>query len=383
MMTFCDWFSGIGGFRLGFEAAGFKCLSWCEADRHAAASYQAMHGTEGEARFDDIRAVGVDDIPRADIWCGGFPCQDVSVAGKRRGMSGGRSGLFFELVRLLGSTPDAAKPRWLVLENVRGLLSVGGGFGFARVLLALAGLGYAVEWDVLRTEWFLPQHRERVFIVGRLGGNRGREIFPLGGGLRKADVIQGQQANTLKANYAKSIETGAYVAESGHPAQIMRADGGNPQAYRVYDPAGLCPTLDDPSSGGLKQPKIIQRGHGFNHGGCHDISPTLSSSSFEQNNFAGVYTNVSDRFSRGGLPGLSRTLKADGGHPAGVSDGYRIRKLTPKECFRLQGFPDGLFARAASVCSDTQLYKQAGNAVSVPVAREVALAIAGQETRHD
>jgi DNA (cytosine-5)-methyltransferase 1 len=121
-LTFCDWFSGIGGFRAAFEQAGFKCLSYCEFDKFAVRSYQAMYSTEGETYFDDIRTIDASRIPAADIWCGGFPCTDISIAGRMQGISADRSGLFFEVIRLLSEVTEESKPQWLVIENVENLL---------------------------------------------------------------------------------------------------------------------------------------------------------------------------------------------------------------------------------------------------------------------
>ena len=149
--------------------------------------------------------------------------------------------------------------------------------------------------------------------------------------------------------------------------------GNHDQNARVYDIKGIAPTLSTMQGGG-QEPKIIQKPRGYNKGGLHDISPTLSSNSWQENNLlsmGGVYTNDSDRFNRGVLTGLSRTLKASKSD-AGVYDGFRIRKLTPRECWRLQGFPDWAFDRAKEVNSDSQLYKQAGNSVTVNVIKVIA-----------
>ena len=205
-MTFLDFFAGVGGFRRGLELAGHKCVGFCEFDKFANASYRSMHTiTEkqreylsaldlkkrqkeilkdeylnGEWFADDIRTVYAGDIPRADIWCFGFPCQDISVAGHQKGFTGNRSSLFFRVMYLLGQQEEEKKPSLLFIENVKNLLSVNGGWDFARLLVALDEGGYDAEWDVLNSKHFgVPQNRERCFIIGHLRGRSSAEVFPV------------------------------------------------------------------------------------------------------------------------------------------------------------------------------------------------------------
>lgn len=141
-MNFVDFFAGIGGIRLGLEQAGHKCVGFCEFDKYARTAYKAMYDTEGEWESRDVRTVRTYDIPDADLWCFGFPCQDISVAGKQKGLQEGeRSGLFYEIMRLLAGRRQADRPRWLLVENVKNLLSIGNGFDFARLLLEVGGTG--------------------------------------------------------------------------------------------------------------------------------------------------------------------------------------------------------------------------------------------------
>lgn len=179
-MQFIDFFSGIGGMRLGLEQAGHECLGFCEFDKFARTSYKAMYDTKGEWEAHDVRQVKPYDMPTVTLWCFGFPCQDISVAGKQRGIRGGRSGLFWEIVRLLAGRKEEDRPQYLLIENVKNLLSVGRGFDFARLLCALAELGYSCEWQVLNSKDFgVAQNRERVFIVGHLGDGSRRKVFPI------------------------------------------------------------------------------------------------------------------------------------------------------------------------------------------------------------
>lgn len=141
-MNFVDFFAGIGGIRLGLEQAGHKCVGFCEFDKYARTAYKAMYDTEGEWESRDVRTVRTYDIPDADLWCFGFPCQDISVAGKQKGLQEGeRSGLFYEIMRLLAGRRQEDRPRWLLVENVKNLLSIGNGFDFARLLLEGGGTG--------------------------------------------------------------------------------------------------------------------------------------------------------------------------------------------------------------------------------------------------
>lgn len=139
-MNFVDFFAGIGGIRLGLEQAGHKCVGFCEFDKYARTAYKAMYDTEGEWENHDVRTVKPYDVPAADLWCFGFPCQDISVAGKQKGLQEGeRSGLFYEIMRLLAGRRQEDRPQWLLVENVKNLLSIGNGFDFARLLCEVGG----------------------------------------------------------------------------------------------------------------------------------------------------------------------------------------------------------------------------------------------------
>ena len=153
-MTFLDFFAGIGGFRKGFELCGMRCVGHCEIDKYADRSYRAIHDVkEDEWYAADITKVAPADLPRADLWAGGFPCQDISVAGRQRGLDGARSGLFFTLAQLVKGQSPENRPTWIVLENVKNLLSIHGGWDFATVLDTLASLGYHIEYGLLNSRF--------------------------------------------------------------------------------------------------------------------------------------------------------------------------------------------------------------------------------------
>lgn len=176
-MKFLDLFSGIGGFRLALEQAGHECVGFCEIDKFARKSYKAIHNTEGEVEMHDITAVSnefIRGIGSVDLISAGFPCQSFSLAGKRKGFNDTRGTLFFEIARFA----SILRPRILFLENVAGLLSHDRGATFETILRALDELGYDAQWQVLNTKDYLPQNRERVFVVGTLRGEYSKQIFP-------------------------------------------------------------------------------------------------------------------------------------------------------------------------------------------------------------
>lgn len=369
------------------ESAGHECIGFCEIDKFARASYKAIHDTKGEIELHDITRVtdeSIRRIGRVDVICGGFPCQAFSIAGNRRGFEDTRGTLFFEIARFA----SILRPKYLFLENVKGLLNHDGGATFETILGALDELGYNVEWQNINSKNFgVPQNRERVFIIGHSRRYRSRRIFPLGGesqSISSQSVVKIGNVNpsgngmngevyqadglapTLTTNKGEGQkiaipvltpdrtdkrQNGRRFKSDGEPMFTLTAQdkhgiliagklpGNHDQNSRVYDTDGLAPTLSTMQGGG-QEPKIIQRGHGYNQGGEHDIAPTLTSNSYHENNH--------------------------------LSFGYRIRKLTPRECWRLQGFPDWAFDKAQEVNSNSQLYKQAGNSVTVNVIAAIA-----------
>lgn len=401
-MNFVDFFAGIGGIRLGLEQAGHKCVGFCEFDKYARTAYKAMYDTEGEWENHDVRTVKPYDVPTADLWCFGFPCQDISVAGKQKGLQEGeRSGLFYEIMRLLAGRRQEDRPRWLLVENVKNLLSIGNGFDFARLLCEVGGYGYSLQWDTLNSKDFgVPQNRERVFIVCYLGNIRGREVFPI----RPADGENPCELNEITQGVADAQR----IYDGGGLARTLKGESGGQggktglYAVKVLKPYG--------STGGVCGLKIAENKTGIastcaaraykgisRHNGnavvCMSIkgqqlqeqitvTPTIDTDC--RNNLTRKQTCCAvltpdreekrqngRRIKEPGEP--SFTLTAQDRHGVALLDeNIRIRRLTPRECWRLQGFPDEYFdkARAAGI-SDTQLYKQAGNGVTVNVARAI------------
>src|SRR3990167_9297486 len=177
-MKFIDLFAGVGGFRYGIEKAkDWECVYSNEWDKYANSVYRKHYG---ECDNRDIRAV--DSFPDFDLLCGGFPCQAFSVAGKRGGFDDTRGTLFFEIARIL----KHKRPRYLLLENVKGLLSHDQGKTFQTILGVLSDIGYGVQWQVLNSKDFgVPQNRERVFIIGNLRGASRPQLFPIRGEIRE------------------------------------------------------------------------------------------------------------------------------------------------------------------------------------------------------
>ena len=213
-MRFFDFFAGIGGFRLGMEMAGHECVGHCEIDKYANMSYIAMHHPkESEVFFDDIRTVKPSDMPECECYCFGFPCQSFSIAGERRGFSDTRGTLFFEVMRIA----KERKPAILFAENVAGLLNHEKGVTFGVIISTMAELGYSVEWQVLNSAHFgVPQHRERVFIIGHLGNGSRGQVFPIRPGGEAVDGIQGHKSDAIVISNALKVgggdTVGTYVA---------------------------------------------------------------------------------------------------------------------------------------------------------------------------
>ena len=401
-------------FVFGMESAGHECVAFCEINKFARASYKAIHNTEGEIELHDITTVTDDEIRNighVDAICGGFPCQAFSIAGHRRGFEDTRGTLFFEIARFA----DILKPKYLFLENVKGLLNHDKGDTFETILSALDELGYDVEWQVLNSKGFgVPQNRERVFIIGHLRGQRGRKIFPIGGKDEKSSAERlgiNILGNTKNPNGTAQGTRDIVHDPEGIVGTLTATDYKGPkqvaipneikkygvlqpnfnQSGVVYETDDISPTIRTMQGGGL-EPKIIQRSHGYNNGGEHCIAPTLTSNSYHENNFlklkireatkqgyaeasAGDSVNLShpnSKTRRGRVgEGIANTL-VTGDNQGVVTSNFRIRKLTPRECWRLQGSPDWAFDKAQEVNSNSQLYKQAGNSVTVNVIKEIA-----------
>lgn len=367
-MKFIDFFAGIGGFHSGLEKAGMKCVGWCEFDKFAQKSYRAMYDTEGLWFGEDVTKVKGSELPKADLWTFGFPCQDVSIAGKQKGLKKGtRSGLFYEMMRLLDEAKEN-KPDWIMCENVKNLLSIDGGRGFLEVVGEMAERGYTIEWKVYNSkDYGVPQNRERVYIVGRYGEPPGQPLLPIRreSSATLSQVVSGSQGervyNGNRISCTLSSQGGGCGAKTGLYTFV---DINKKGTVQTTDTARAL--LARYSKG---QPNRPAECSGVIEVGPTIVMPVLTPDRLEKR-------QNGRRIKNEGEPAF--TLTSQDRHGVLIADDrIKIRKLTPRECFRLQGFTDEQFDKAAAVNSETQLYKQAGNAVTVNVVEEIGRHIAG------
>ena len=345
-LKFFDLFAGIGGFRLALEREGFTCVGFCEKDKWARKLYKAYYNTEGEADYEDATRIVPEQLPDFDVLCAGFPCQAFSIAGKRRGFEDTRGTLFFEIARIAG----VKRPTYLLLENVKGLLSHDRGKTFEIILKTLDELGYDAEWQVLNSKDFgVPQNRERVFIVGHLRGRSRPKVFPI----TESDKVYYRPEKAKKEIRENSEEiagcllTRQYASWEGNyvvdkPIRIGQINNGG-QGERIYSTNGTAVTLEANGGGrGAKTGLYL------------------------------VYDPYNNKVKNDNLVGTLRTNYSNGNSWI-IRGGFAVRRLTPLECFRLQGFPDDIYYKAKEIgISDTQLYRLTGNAVTVQVVQSIA-----------
>lgn len=389
-MKYLSLFSGIGGFEIGIERAfsvrngqtkntrtstlepsmepaseslqsnGYRtdpefgrntrqvsCVGYSEIDKYAIKVYERHFNHEN---YGDITAIKPDRLPDFDFVVGGFPCQSFSIAGKRAGFNDTRGTLFFDIARIL----KVKRPRHLLLENVKGLLSHDNGQTFRTILGVLADLGYRVEWQVLNSKYHrVPQNRERVFIIGHLRGECGSKVFPIGQvnssliEQPQSRVQEGEVAQTVTATYHKGGK-GSHISE--------RQDSRQEQAKPDADNTNRRPTYSIGSTqqnAGVMKETSTALTEAMGQGGGH--VPMVSRQPLR-------YLNRNQKKIEGDY-----AFTVDASQTSGIKQDQRIRRLTPKECERLQGFPDDWTAGE----SDTQRYKMCGNAVTVNVIRDI------------
>lgn len=507
-MKFIDFFAGIGGFRKGMEMAGHECVGFCEFDKFATASYTSMHLIKEEQReflnkmplkqrqkeilkeeyrngewyANDIRRVYAGDIPKADCWCFGFPCQDISVAGKQLGFQGNRSSLFFRVMYLIGQLEEEDKPTYLFIENVKNLLSVNGGWDFARLLVEMEQCGYDAEWQVLNSKDFgVPQNRERVFIIGHLRRRSTSEIFPIqgtdgensisiighrdgyrrntqvfapegitetldtgqGGGighhvgipmhcsLKNGIVSKTDCSHTLMARDYKGIgnqemtaiaipiltpdraekrQNGRRFKENGEPMFTLTGqdrhgvaieplgiirnvrteygkeirkeyEAGNIDisrheflAHEIRDDgiSNTLSTVQKDNQLAIKVSEATKQGYAECRVGIDSVNFAVPNSKTRRGRVGREIANTLDTGCNQGIfVQVSEELTVYAVWYEKYQCYIAIRKLTPKECFRLQGWTDDYFEKAEFVNSDSQLYKQAGNSVTVNVIKAI------------
>ncbi len=424
-------FSGIGAFEKALDNLEIphELVGFSEIDKYAVKSYCAIHDVDESKNFGDITKINEKALPKdIDLVTYGFPCQDISLAGKQKGLfnadgSQTRSGLFFEALRIIEET----KPRVAIAENVKNLTSKKFNAQFQIVLESLEQAGYNNYWQVLNAkDYGIPQNRERVFIVSiRKDIDTGMFQFPEGIllELRLKDMLEDgvdvkyylsqeiqdrfqvtdetftkNVVGTTKPEfrtigqrdlvYQKDSIMGALVAtDYKQPKQIIEDNNidmvgllpikGNEQVRRVYGTNGIAPTLNT-MQGGNRQPKIINEISNANKMlnmliENEDIPDGKSGADCTINNpkLRDVANCIPARYDCG-----VSNYKQFGTSVVEKEDrNFYIRKLTPKECFRLMGFSDEDFEKSEKVNSDTQLYKQAGNSIVVPVVQYIIKAL--------
>lgn len=393
-MDFIDMFCGIGTIRMGMEQAGHKCVYSIEWDKWKRKIYSIIFG--GEPDGTDIRTVKSIQLPKADCWCFGFPCQDISVAGKQLGFKGNRSSLFFEVMRLLQETKEEDKPKYLFIENVKNLFSVNKGWDFFNLLYSLDEGGYDAEWQLLNSKDFgVPQNRERVFIIGHLRGRSTTKVFPITGG----------NSQTLKQIIPGSDSQRVYDSEG--LGRALKAEGGGQGAktglYLISKSGKVknknyysCLTAGGHSGGNHLDMDLIvrpvltpnrlnkrQNGRRFKEPGepmftltKQDIHGVMISNSNEvkclnSKDKNGKQPQQHDRiYDTSGL--MTSLMSSEQSGRYNILNNSRIRRLTPKECWRLQGIPDKITDKViVAGISDTQMYRGAGDATTVPAIYEI------------
>lgn len=379
-MTFkyIELFAGIGGFRSALDGLGGECVFASEIDKYASLAYKALYNGATELHG-DITKIDAHDIPDHDVLVGGFPCQAFSVAGQRKGFEDARGTLFFEIARIA----SAKQSRLMLLENVKGLLSHDGGKTFETMCAILNDIGYAIDFRVLNSKHFgVPQNRERIFlacdrdaeheewnvagsdVVARakrraqaLGVRTFNFDWPENGEVttRLRDVLETQVDEKYYLSEEKTAKLIAQLNEKNDVDQPVVFGSlehyGNDQMNRVYSVHGLAPTITVVSGGGREQ-KIAE-----------PITVQMNRNQITQASEVSHCLMARDykRFGNQDMTGVVECFPR-----------YRIRKLTPRECWRLQGFTDAQHDAVMNAgISDSQRYKQAGNAVTVNVIRAV------------
>jgi DNA (cytosine-5)-methyltransferase 1 len=332
-INYLDLFSGIGGFALGLQMAGFTFNKhyFSEIDKYARSIYEKQF--TGSIGLGDITGVNGKELGEIDLITFGFPCQDLSIAGKRAGLEGNRSSLFFEAIRLI----QELQPEIFIFENVKGVFSSNEGQDFEIILRTIADIGlYECEWQLLNTSWFLPQNRERLYFIGHLRRKSRPKVFPIGEIAQKA--TQERDGRYISGTISTKNQSGQ--AQWDGSTTLIELTENMPDAQRIYDINGIAKTLKGEGGGqGAKTGLYAIRSIGLKDGSRKYYNDTISQC-------------LSSNPTSDNLPMVNTK---------------NVRRLTPIECERLQGFPDGW----TEGISDTQRYKCLGNAVSVPVVEEI------------
>lgn len=405
-MKFIDFFAGIGGFRRGLELAGHECVGFCEWDKYATASYTSMHlitdkqraylntltikqrqkeilkdeYRNGEWYSSDIRTVDARSLPEADCWTFGAPCQDFSVAGKRAGLDGDRSSLVREIFRLLEEQEEKDRPEWIIYENVKGMLSSNRGLDYLSILSEMDRLGYDIEWQNINSKWFVPQNRERIYTIGHLRRYGYKKILPVTGtdGENSVSIIahrDGYRRNTQTfspGGITETLDTGevsGVVIPVLTPVRAEKRQNG--RRFKENGDPMFTLTSQDRHGIAINVKEATKQGYDVAHEG-DSINLSIPDSKTRRGRVGKQLANTLDTSCNQGIfVQVENELTVYAIWYEKYQCYIAIRKLTPKECFRLQGWTDDYFEKAKFVNSDSQLYKQAGNGVTVNVVRAI------------
>jgi DNA (cytosine-5)-methyltransferase 1 len=424
-LTYGSLFAGVGGFDLGFDSAGWECKFQVEWDKHCQ-SVLKKHWPD-VPKFEDVRDVNGADLTPVDLISFGSPCQDLSVAGKRSGLEGNRSGLFFEAIRIIKEMRNATNnqyPKWAIWENVPGALTSNNGKDFGEVLDQMANIGaLGIEWNILDAQWFgVPQRRRRVFVIASWDstalersngkilsvpedsrgdikksrkerkqasravetsasepiwyGKTGFSKYEQGGVSLSASDHKRPDMNFILEPYVKVVRSGARDAEGNLPAEVWRSEKVSP-TLNAFD-----------NSGESRSTVIIVDGTRVDDVRIYDdgIVPTLK---HRMGTGGGQVPLIGEQVAipiQGTIIGRADTSGPQGkgfgdvGDPSYTLDTISqhgvctpeliLRRLTPLECERLMGFPDDhtKYTSDDKIVADTNRYKMCGNAIASPVA---------------
>ena len=422
MAKFISLFAGVGGFDLGMEQAGHECVAQVEWDKNAAGVLK--HRWPNVPLFCDVSKVSADDLPDADFITYGFPCQDLSVAGKRKGLDGKRSGLFWEATRLIRELRTrGCRLEYAIGENVAGLFSADDGLAFARCIRELLDCGACeTGWRLLDSQYFgVAQRRKRVFIVSDFGGESVDEILAI------TESLPGHPAPSREAGEGTAGDATESVGEGGRgyrmtafgeypddeTASCMKsrdykdatdliaqgADSGiidraafNQGVNAKYDPfignTECCPSIVSRGPHATfhkpQEPSVVSWNGDITPKAAEDISVTLRSQQGGEGVGVATY-EWHNQDSRIREQQQASTLSCNAGGKEGnlVRENLTVRRLTPIECERLQGFPDNWTSVKMELIlegnewkatgkvvkqADGPRYRQQGNAVTVNVA---------------
>jgi DNA (cytosine-5)-methyltransferase 1 len=358
-MRYFSSFTGVGGFEMGLPSE-WECVGQSEVDKYC--DMVLRYRFPEVKNYGDIQKIEWDRVPDFDIFVGGSPCQDLSLAGKRKGLAGGRSGLFFEFVRAL----RAKKPEYFIWENVKGALSSNEGRDFAEVQNQFSEAGYDLWWQVLNAKDFnVPHNRERIFVVGFRSRSPPEILFKRkneGENTENRTIIRtltgGAHSGGLHSNMTGIFNLDKMHDDSTHITTSVKSQ---PQADRVYDPRGISPTIQT-ASGGRHIPSIAE---------IHAVLTPFRKDKRQNGR----------RFKEDGEPMFTLTGQDIHGveiiSNSPMHPDTKIRRLTPTECERLMSWPDswtrwGINEKGEKVeISDTQRYRMCGNGVVSNVVKEV------------